>query len=104
MSEDLLPDLWAISYVHRIMIGEKLYKHIYEQFLEKHARAKGYDFQESDTGSTRPESVPFTQKLKWWTLNRPTRLRAIIQKRDRLQQDILAIKQPIAPPTDSSPE
>ncbi|NKB82507.1 MAG: hypothetical protein GKS05_11590 [Nitrospirales bacterium] len=86
------------------MIGKKLYKHIYEQFLEKHTHAKGYDFQESDVGSTRPQSVSFMEKLKWWTLNRPTRLRAITKERDRLQQDILAIKQPIDSPTSSSSE
>ncbi len=75
------------------MMGlKKLYLDIYTRFVEKQATAKGYDFQETSTGSLAPKSVNFKERLKWWTLNRPKRLRMISQERDRQQQEILAIQ------------
>ncbi|MFB3071128.1 MAG: hypothetical protein ACE1ZK_03590 [Nitrospirales bacterium] len=71
---------------------KKLYLDIYEQFSQKQGTAKGYNFQESSQGSTRPKMVTFKDRVKWWTLNRPKRLTMIRQERDRQQQEILAIK------------
>lgn len=72
---------------------KKLYLDIYEQFAKMQDTVKGYHFQENQQGSTRPQMVTFKDRVKWWTLDRPKRLRMIEQERDRQQQDILAIKQ-----------
>jgi len=72
---------------------KKLYFDIYEQFAQKYDSAKGYDFQENHQGSTRPKTVTFKDRVKWWTLDRPKRLQLIKEERDRQQQEIIAIKQ-----------
>lgn len=76
------------------MTFQQLYQDIYQKFLEKKDRYQGYDFQESPVGSATPPAPTFTQKLKWWTLNRPSRLKKIRQQRDQRQQDIINIKSP----------
>ena len=72
---------------------KKLYFDIYEQFAKKYDSVKGYDFQECHRGSNSPKMVTFKNRIKWWTLDRPKRLRMIKQERDRQQQEILAIKE-----------
>ena len=77
---------------------KKLYLNVYEQFAKKYDTAKGYDFQENHLGSTKPKIVTFKDRIKWWTLDRPKRLKIIKQERDRQQQEILAIKEPKSAP------
>ena len=72
---------------------KKLYLDVYEQFAKKCDVTMGYNFQENHLGSTSPKIVTFRDRIKWWTLDRPKRLRVIKQERDRQQQEILAIKQ-----------
>ena len=76
------------------MALKNLYQDIYQKFLEKRDAYKGYNFQDSPSGSEPPPPVTFREKLKWWTLNRPSRLKKIVQERDRRQQEILALKHP----------
>ena len=76
---------------------KNLYLDIYRKFLETRGAHKGYNFQNSTTGSAPPPSVTFKDKLKWWTLNRPSRLQKITRERDRCQQEILALKTPPQP-------
>lgn len=76
------------------MTLKQLYQDIYQKFLEKKDQYQGYDFQESPVGSATPPSPTFAEKLKWWTLNRPSRLKKIRQVRDQRQQDIINIKSP----------
>lgn len=71
---------------------KKLYLNIYEQFIRQHDTAKGYNFQENHQGSTSPKTVTFKDRVKWWTLDRPSRLTKIKEERDRQQQEILEIK------------
>ena len=66
---------------------KKLYLDIYEQFAKKYDTVKGYNFQEDHRGSTSPKMVTFKDRIKWWTLDRPKRLRMIKQERDQQQQD-----------------
>ena len=73
---------------------KNLYLDIYQTFLENRDAHKGYDFQHSPSGSAPPPPVTFREKLKWWTLNRPSRLKKIVQERDRRQQEILSLKHP----------
>jgi hypothetical protein len=71
---------------------KNLYLEIYRSFLENYKAHKGYDFQHSPSASIPPPSVTFKDALKWWTLDRPNRLKKIGQERDRQQQEILSLK------------
>ncbi len=74
--------------------GNGLYDHLYRRFFEQHDRHDGYSFQQAPAGSAPPPTVRFGQKLRWWTWNRWQRRKQILAERDRLQQEILRIKQP----------
>ena len=76
------------------MAFKNLYQDIYRKFSETRSHHKGYDFQHSPAESVSPRQVTFTEKLKWWTINRPNRLKKIEQERDKLQQEIIALKRP----------
>ena len=76
------------------MALKNLYQDIYRKFMQVRDTHKGYDFQHSPAESVPPRQVTFKEKLKWWTINRPSRLKSIEQERDRLQQEILALKRP----------
>ncbi|RMH05523.1 MAG: hypothetical protein D6704_09435 [Nitrospirae bacterium] len=72
---------------------QKLYENIYQRFFEQRNAARGYNFQQSPQGSALPSSMtPQDDGVKWWTVDRPRRLRKVLQERDRLQQEILAIR------------
>ncbi len=76
------------------MALKNLYQDIYRKFTENRTAHKGYDFQHSPAESVPPRQVTFKDKLKPWTINRPSRLKKIAQERDQLQQDIIALKHP----------
>lgn len=76
----------------RVMGLKKLYSNIYEQFIQTRDAHKGFHFQEKTLKSVSPQSVSFKDRIKWWTLDRPKRLKMIKQERDRQQQNILALK------------
>ena len=76
------------------MALKTLYQDIYRKFTENRGAHKGYDFQRSQAESVPPRQVTFKEKLKWWTINRPSRLKKIQQERDKLQQEIIALKRP----------
>ncbi|MCA9463121.1 MAG: hypothetical protein KC643_00435 [Nitrospira sp.] len=74
------------------MALKQLYQDIYQKFLERKDTQKGYDFQHAPSGSTTPPTPTFTEKLKAWTLNRPSRLQKIRAVRDQRQQEIIHLK------------
>ena len=76
---------------------KKLYLNIYEQFIRTRDTHKGFDFQEETLKSVAPKAVSFKDRVKWWTLDRPSRLKKIERERDRQQQEILALKQKPVP-------
>lgn len=76
------------------MTFKQLYQDIYQKFLENKDVYQGYHFQESLGGSATPQSPTFAEKLKWWTWDRPRRLKKIRQARDQRQQEIINIKSP----------
>ncbi len=76
---------------------KKLYGDLYESFLRARDGYKGFDFQEETIKSVKPRSVAFRDRVKWWTLDRPRRLKKIERERDRQQQDILALKRRTKP-------
>ncbi|MDE0404357.1 MAG: hypothetical protein OXI53_03515 [Nitrospira sp.] len=76
---------------------KKLYLNIYEQFIQTRESHKGFHFQEEPLKSVAPKAVSFKDRVKWWTLNRPSRLKKIEQERDRQQQEILTLKQKPVP-------
>ncbi len=71
---------------------KKLYSDIYEQFVHTRDAHKGFDFQEEPLKSVAPQSVSFQDRIKWWTVDRPQRVKKIERERDRQQQAILALK------------
>ena len=77
----------------RSMDLKKLYLNIYEPFLQTRETHKGFHFQEEPLKSMAPPTVSFKDRVKWWTLDRPSRLKKIKQERDRQQREILVLKQ-----------
>ncbi|MEC4673235.1 MAG: hypothetical protein VST68_03500 [Nitrospirota bacterium] len=82
---------------------KNLYIDIYEQFAKKSTTVKGYHFQDKGAPTVPPKTVSFKDKLRAWTFDRPKRMRAISQERDRQQQEILALKQTAKHPTTTPP-
>lgn len=72
--------------------GKGLYDHLYRRFFEQRDSHDGYSFQEAPGGSAPTATVSFSQKLRWWILNRGQRRKKILAERDRLQREILQIK------------
>lgn len=77
--------------------GNGLYDHLYKKFFEERDSHVGYSFQQAPGGSAPAPIVTFREKLRWWTWNRWRRRRTLLAERDRLQQDILKMKNPGAP-------
>jgi len=73
--------------------GHGLYDHLYRRFFENRDRHQGYEFQHAPAGSIAPPTVSFAQKLRWWTWDRWQRRKRILAERDRLQEDIIRIRQ-----------
>ncbi len=73
--------------------SQGLYDHLYKRYFERRDKHQGYDFQQAPCGSTVPRTVAFSQKLRWWTWDRWQRRKRILAERDRLQQEILRLKQ-----------
>ncbi|MGD9853183.1 MAG: hypothetical protein AB7T38_18195 [Nitrospirales bacterium] len=80
------------------MALKQLYQDIYQKFLERRNTHKGYEFQHAPSGSTAPPAPTFAEKLKWWTLNRPNRLKTIRKVRDQRQQEIIQLQSPPSAP------
>ena len=80
-----------------VMGLKKLYSDIYKQFVHTRDAHKGFDFQETPITSIAPQSVSFRDRIKWWTVDRPQRVKKIEQERDRQQQAILALKRQTKP-------
>ncbi len=74
------------------MALKQLYRDIYQKFLEKRDAYRGYEFQNGPSGSAQPPAPSFPEKLKPWTLNRPSRLRKIRAVRDQRQQEIINLQ------------
>jgi hypothetical protein len=70
-----------------------LYDHLYRRFFENLGSHKGYDFQHAPGGSAQPPAVTFREKLRWWSFDRWRRRKQILSERDRLQREIIQIKQ-----------
>ena len=72
--------------------GNGLYDYLYKRFFEQRDRHEGYEFQQAPGGSAPTPTVTFRQKLRWWTFDRWHRRKKILAERDRLQQEIIQIK------------
>jgi hypothetical protein len=66
---------------------------LYKRFFENRDRHQGYEFHHAPAGSVAPPTVSFGQRLRWWTLDRWQRRKKILAERDRLQEEIVRIKQ-----------
>lgn len=72
-----------------------LYDYMYKRFFKSRDQGEGYDFQKQTAGSIPPPQITFSEKLKWWTLDRWKRRKQISQARDRRLQDIFDIKKQV---------
>lgn len=69
-----------------------LYDHLYRRFFKQRDTHEGYSFQHAPGGSAPTPVVTFREKLRWWTWDRRQRREKILAERDRLQREILQIK------------
>ena len=76
------------------MSDKGLYDHLYEKFFQNRDKAKGYDFQEAPTGSVPPQTVTFSERLRWWTWDRWKRRKKIREERDLRLQEIIQLGKP----------
>jgi hypothetical protein len=71
-----------------------LYEHLYDRFFRGREGRKGYDFQHQTAGNVPPPPVTFSEKLRWWTLDRWKRRKALRDARDRRVQEIVQLRTP----------
>lgn len=74
------------------MNDEGFFPKIYRRFLDRRNEGQGHDFEEVPIVSEIPPIVTFREKLRWWSLDRWSRLRKIREERDRRLQDIVQLK------------
>lgn len=74
------------------MGDDGIFEYQYERFHKDRGQAKGYDFQQVPGGSLPVPKVTFSEKLRWWTIDRWRRRKKIREDRDRRLQDILDVK------------
>jgi hypothetical protein len=67
------------------------YAHLYQQVFERGHEMKGYNFGNAPTEKNSPPPVQFARPLKWWSRDRPERLRVVRHIRDNYLHEILKI-------------
>ncbi len=75
----------------RTLKCENPYTHMYQDFFDARGTHTGYHFGENPSINKPPPVATFDQPLKWWSLNRPERLKKIRQVRDQYLLDILIL-------------
>lgn len=73
------------------MNGDELYSDRYGKFLAEREKAAGYDFGHAPVGNVPPPTLKFRSPLRWWSLDRPRRIAALLRFRDRRLDEILAL-------------
>ena len=68
------------------------FAHMYQPFFGSAEKYTGYDFGDQTAQNNPPPTLTFAQPLKWWSLDRPKRLRIIRRMRDQYLMDILRLK------------
>lgn len=68
-----------------------LYRHQYTEFWKRRDEASGYDFGKAPIGNVPPPTVRFSKPLRWWSWDRPRRVRALLNIRDQRQAEILRL-------------
>ncbi len=77
---------------HALWGHQNPYTDAYKEFFHYKEKHTGYDFGEKvPYEKTFPPTVKFTQPLRWWSWDRPRRLRVIRHLRDHLLMDILSL-------------
>lgn len=77
----------------RLTMGDDgIFEYQYERFHHDRDQAKGYDFQQVPGGSLPVPKVTFSERLRWWTIDRWRRRKKIREERDRRLQEILDVK------------
>ena len=68
-----------------------LYRHQYTEFWKRRDEASGYDFGKAPKGNVPPPTVRFSKPLRWWSWDRPRRVRTLLNIRDQRQAEILRL-------------
>ena len=68
-----------------------LYRHQYTEFWKRRDDASGYDFGKAPIGDVPPPTVRFSKPLRWWSWDRPRRVRALLNIRVQRQAEILRL-------------
>lgn len=68
-----------------------LYRHQYDEFWKRSDEASGYDFEKAPIGNVPPPTMRFSKPLRWWSWDRPRRVRALLNIRDQRQAEILRL-------------
>ena len=75
--------------------GGGVYDSQYERFFRNREHAQGYEFQRAPSGSVPVPKVTFSERLRWWTVDRWRRRKKIRAARDRRLQEILDVRQQV---------
>ena len=73
------------------------FAHMYQHFFSSARKYTGYDFGEKTAQNHPPPTVTFAEPLRWWSLDRPKRLRTIRRLRDQYLMEILRLKEKAKP-------
>lgn len=63
----------------------------YTEFWKRRDEATGYDFGQAPMGNLPPPTLSFPKRLKWWSWDRPRRVRALLRFRDQRLEEILRL-------------
>lgn len=67
------------------------YRDQYAEFWKSRHEASGYDFGKAPVGNVAPPTLQISRPLRWWSWDRPRRLRAILRLRDQWLAEILKL-------------
>ncbi len=67
------------------------YQDQYAEFWKRQDKATGYEFGQAPMGNVSPPTVSFPKPLKWWSWDRPRRVRSLLRSRDQRLKEILRL-------------
>ena len=67
------------------------YREQYAEFWNRRDDAFGYHFGKAPVGNVAPPTLQVPKPLRWWSWDRPRRLRAILRRRDQWLAEIIKL-------------
>ena len=72
------------------------YQNQYVEFLKRRDKATGYDFGQGPIRNPPPPTLSFPRPLKWWSLDRPRRMRVLLRFPNQRLEEILRLRASLA--------